>query len=173
MLVLPLAPQSAVGQAASDPVRPEDTEVWTPVPEVVTPSPAGPAVAPPSDAVILFDGTGLEEWVNARDGASAGWTVLDGILTVDKTVGDIETRRSFRDYQLHLEWRIPESISGEGQARGNSGLFLSTAGTGYEVQILDSFENSTYANGMAASYTSRPSLLRIPAVRPASGRRTT
>jgi hypothetical protein len=77
--------------------------------------------------------------------------VSDGILTVDKTVGDIETRRSFLDYQIHLEWRVPEHISGQGQGRGNSGLFMSTAGTGYEVQILDSFGNETYVNGMAGS----------------------
>jgi hypothetical protein len=76
------------------------------------------------------------------------------VLTVNKAVGNIETRRQFRNYQLHLEWRIPEGITGSGQARGNSGLFLAGTGpgdAGYELQILDSWNNSTYVNGQAAS----------------------
>jgi hypothetical protein len=140
--------------AAQDPAagaRPEDTEVWAPVPRVVTVPPMGMPVPAPSDAIILFDGTSLDAWVNARDGAPAGWIVADGAMTVNKAVGDIATRRSFRDYQLHIEWRVPDGITGEGQARGNSGLFMAMAGTGYELQILDSFENETYVNGMAGS----------------------
>ena len=68
--------------------------------------------------------------------------------------GDIETKRSFKDYQLHIEWRIPENITGSGQARGNSGVFLASTGTGdagYELQVLDSYQNKTYVNGMAGS----------------------
>ena len=140
--------------AAQDPgarPAPEDTEVWRPIPRVVTPGPAGAPAPPPADAIVLFDGTGLDQWVNARDGSAAAWPVSDSVVTVDKSVGDIRTRRSFRDYQLHLEWRVPSDVTGEGQARGNSGVFLSTSGTGYEVQILDSFENATYVNGMAGS----------------------
>lgn len=133
----------------------EDTEVWEPIPEVVRPGPdSALPVLPPADAIVLFDGEGLGGWVNVRDGAPAGWTVSDGLLTVNKDVGDIETRRRFRDYQLHLEWRIPERITGSGQNRGNSGLFLAWDGerrAGYELQILDSHQNATYVNGMAGS----------------------
>jgi hypothetical protein len=147
-LLLGLIAAPAGAQSAPPP---EETEIWEPVPRVVTPPPPGASVPAPSDAIVLFDGSDLEEWVNARDGASAGWVVADGILTVNKAVGDIETRRSFQDFQIHIEWRVPVHITGEGQARGNSGLFLASSGTGYELQILDSFENSTYVNGMAGS----------------------
>ncbi|HIF21819.1 MAG TPA: DUF1080 domain-containing protein, partial [Gemmatimonadetes bacterium] len=127
---------------------------WQPAPPVVTPGPAPVDITPPSDAIVLFGGSDLDEWVNSRDGSPAGWTVADGVVTVNKAAGDIETRRRFADYQLHIEWRIPEGITGSGQARGNSGLFLASpsgrAG-GYELQILDSYENETYVNGMASS----------------------
>lgn len=150
---------AAVGSAAAqvDPasaVRPEHTEVWQPVPPVVAPGLAPTGVTPPADAVALFVGGGLAEWVNTGGGGPAGWRVSDGQLFVDKTAGNIETRRRFRDYQLHIEWRVPAGISGTGQARGNGGLFLASTGAGdrgYELQILDSFENETYVNGMAGS----------------------
>ena len=133
--------------------RPQDTEVWEPEPKVITPGPAATAAAP-SDAVILFDGTNLDQWVSVKDKSPAGWKVADGVITVDKSTGNIETKRSFRNYQLHLEYRIPEGITGEGQARGNSGLFLASTGpgdAGYELQIMDSYNNKTYVNGMAGS----------------------
>lgn len=134
--------------------KPEDTEQWTPVPPKVNPV-APASAAAPSDAIILFNGKNLDEWVSNVDRSKpAGWTVKSGILTVNKTVGNIETKRSFGSYQLHLEWRIPANISGTGQARGNSGLFLASLGKGdpgYELQILDSYENQTYVNGMAGS----------------------
>ena len=148
-------------QAAPTQPRPEDTEQWSPEPRIVTP---GPAVAapPPSDAVILFDGTDLGEWVSVKDGSPAQWTVADGAFTVRKGTGNIETKRRFTDYQLHLEWRIPPGIQGSGQGRGNSGLFLASTGkgdAGYELQILDSFDNKTYVNGQAGSlYKQSPSL---------------
>lgn len=140
---------------AQDRPRPEDTEVWDPVPPVVTGSPTAGLPAP-SDALMLFDGTGLAEWVNVRDGAPAGWVVEDGVATVNKQTGDIRTRRTFGSYQLHLEYRIPEHITGEGQGRGNSGLFMAflegdEENWGYEIQILDSYENGTYVNGMAGA----------------------
>ncbi len=150
ILALLLGLIAAPAGAQSAP-RPEDTEIWGPVPRVVTPALLDAAVSGPSDAIVLFDGSDLEQWVNARDGAPAGWVLADGILTVNKEVGDIETRRSFQDFQIHIEWRVPSHITGEGQARGNSGLFLASSGTGYELQILDSFENATYVNGMAGS----------------------
>jgi len=147
----PPAPPAAAGQKP----RPQDTEQWEPVPVVVTPGPITSA-PPPSDAIVLFDGTNLNEWVNTRDKAPAGWTVADGMFTVNKRdkVGNIETKRSFGSYQLHLEYRIPADIGGEGQSRGNSGLFLASTGGGdggYELQILDSFNNKTYVNGQGGS----------------------
>jgi hypothetical protein len=151
------APQTPAPQgAAPAPARgnPKDTEVWDPVPKTVTPGPTNGA--PPADAIVLFDGTNLDQWVSAQDKSPARWTVADGVLTVNKTsgVGNIETKRSFKDYQLHLEWRIPENITGADQARGNSGVFLASTGrgdAGYELQILDSYNNKTYSNGQAAS----------------------
>ncbi len=132
--------------------KPEETEVWTPVPPVVTPGPTDSA--PPSDAIILFDGKSEDEWVSAQDHTPAKWIVGDGVLLVAKGTGNIETRRSFKDYQLHIEWRIPENITGSSQARGNSGVFLASLGpgdAGYELQVLDSYNNATYVNGMAGS----------------------
>lgn len=154
LLAVVTAVDSAAGQAGGTRPRPEDTEVWQPVPPVVTPSPAGPMVPPPSDAIVLLGPAGLGEWINVRDSAAAGWALTDGILTVVKRAGDIQTRRRFRDYQLHIEWRIPTAITGEGQARGNSGVFLAFPGGargGYELQVLDSYGNETYVNGMAGS----------------------
>lgn len=141
----------AMGQDRAAQAQPEETEVWTPVPPVVTAPGPGIQIPAPSDAIVLFDGASLDEWVSSTDGSPAGWIVADGHMTVNKSTGDIRTRRSFRDFQIHIEWRIPDGITGEGQARGNSGLFLSTAGTGYELQILDSYQNETYVNGMAGS----------------------
>jgi hypothetical protein len=132
--------------------RPEDTEVWQPVPKVVTPG--ADCGRPPSDAIVLFDGKNLDAWVSAKDKSPAKWIVADGVMTVNKAAGGIETRRSFRDYQLHVEWKIPENITGSGQARGNSGVFLASTGPddgGYELQVLDSYQNQTYVNGMAGS----------------------
>jgi Domain of Unknown Function (DUF1080) len=131
--------------------KPEDTEIWQPVPKVVTP--ATDCNAPPSDAIILFDGKNLDQWVSAKDKSPAKWIVADGVVTVNKAAGDIETKRSFRDYQLHVEWKVPENVTGSGQARGNSGVFLAANGpdSGYELQVLDSYGNSTYVNGMAGS----------------------
>jgi hypothetical protein len=141
--------------------KPEETEQWEPVPLRVAPGVDGSAA--PSDAIVLFDGRNLDEWVMTNDRSPARWRVENGTLVVDKAFGNIETRRLFKDYQLHLEWRIPADITGEGQARGNSGLFLASTGSddhGYEIQILDSWENRTYVNGQAASiYKQNPPLV--------------
>jgi hypothetical protein len=133
---------------------PEDTEFYQPVPAVVTP--AANFAAAPSDAVVLFDGKDTQQWVAAKDSTTpADWDVHDGVMTVKKGgVGNIQTRQKFKDYQLHVEWKIPASIAGEGQARGNSGLFLASTGpgdAGYELQILDNYNNKTYTNGMLGS----------------------
>jgi hypothetical protein len=145
-------PPAQPGAAQASRGRPEDTEVYEPVPPVVTPG--ATAAAPPSDAIVLFDGKNLDEWISQRDKSPAQWTVADGVLTVNKQSGNIETKRSFKDYQLHIEWRIPEGITGSGQSRGNSGVFLASTGSGdagYELQVLDSYENKTYVNGQAGS----------------------
>ena len=132
---------------------PKLTELYTPVPKVVTPGKT--CSDAPSDAVVLFDGKNLDQWRSVNDTtAPAKWIVSDGILTVKKGSGNIETKQSFLDYQLHIEWRIPENITGSGQARGNSGVFLASVGPGdmgYELQVLDNYKNETYVNGQAGS----------------------
>ena len=153
LLFLTFTATAAISQQPAP--KPEDTEVWQPEPKVVTPGTT--CTAAPSDAVILFDGKNLDQWVSAAEkdrGAPAKWTVADGVLTVDKTVGNIETKRAFKNYQLHIEWKIPENVAGSGQLRGNSGVFLASTGpgdAGYELQVLDSYNNKTYVNGQAAS----------------------
>ncbi|WP_340103969.1 3-keto-disaccharide hydrolase [Rhodohalobacter sp. 8-1] len=123
--------------------EPELTEDWTPVEYSVETG------APPSDAIVLFDGTDLDEWTSAADdGGNAAWRVEDGAMTVVPGSGNIKTRRGFGDVQLHIEWRTPEEIEGDGQGRGNSGVFLQEM---YEVQVLDSWDNETYSNGQAGS----------------------
>ena len=133
---------------------PAATEIWEPVPPVVEPRRSMNPGPPPDDAIVLFDGDDLEEWIDVADGTPAGWVVADDVLTVDKAAGNIGTRRHFGSFELHLEWRVPPDISGSGQSRGNSGLFLASTGpgdAGYELQILDSYGNATYVNGMAGS----------------------
>jgi hypothetical protein len=158
LLFVTLAASALAQQPEPKPApKPEDTEVWQPEPKIVTPG-ATPTAAP-SDAIILFDGKNLDEWVSAQDhdkdrNAPAKWTVAAGILTVDKPSGNIETKRTFKNYQLHIEWKIPENVAGSGQLRGNSGVFLASTGpgdAGYELQVLDSYNNKTYVNGQAAS----------------------
>ena len=145
--------------------KPADTEQWTPVPPVIDPgAPASDRhAAPPGDAIVLFDGRNLDAWVSTRDKSPAGWTLADGIVTVKKAAGNIETRQSFRSYQLHLEYRVPANVTGSGQGRGNSGVFLASTGpgdAGYELQILDSYQNTTYVNGQAGSlYKQHPPLV--------------
>lgn len=145
------AAQDGPAQNGAKP-KPEDTEVWSPVPPRVVPPAAN---RPPSDAIVLFDGHDASQWEsNVRPGQPAGWTIADGVLTVKKGSGNIRTRRSFTDYQLHLEWRVPANLPGTGQGKGNSGLFLASTGpgdAGYELQILDCADNKTYVNGQAAS----------------------
>jgi hypothetical protein len=130
----------------------EETEIYSPVPPKVTPGAAFRDA--PSDAIILFDGRNLDQWVNTKDSASATWIVADGAMTVNKNTGDIQTRAVFKDYQLHIEYRIPANITGSGQARGNSGIFLAAlpwGAGGYELQVLDNYDNPTYVNGQAGS----------------------
>jgi hypothetical protein len=155
------AQQSGLGTGAKP--KPEDTEVWGPEPRIVTP--AKSLGGPPSDAIILFDGKNLDEWVSAQDQTPARWFVQDGTLLVNKEkgVGNIETKRRFTNYQLHVEFKIPTNITGSSQARGNSGIFLASTGPGddgYELQVLDSYNNKTYVNGQAGSiYKQNPPMV--------------
>jgi len=114
-------------------------------PRMVTPGPA-PGAAP-SDAIVLFDGSDLSRW-EADRGGPAQWTVADGAMQVKPKAGGIHTKQAFGSVQLHVEWATPSVVKGEGQGRGNSGVFLMRQ---YEVQVLDSFENVTYFHGQAAA----------------------
>ena len=140
VLVLGIVVGPASAQEEGDPTL---TEVWEPIPPAVDP---GDATRPPSDAIVLFDGRDLAAW-QGRDGEAA-WIVADGAVTVAPGAGDIRTRQAFGDVQLHVEWRTPTTIEGEGQERGNSGVYLMSR---YEIQVLDSFESRTYSNGQAGS----------------------
>jgi hypothetical protein len=163
LLVAPVAAAAQDGKA-----KPEDTEQWSPAVPVVIPGKSDTA-SPPSDAIVLFDGTSLDHWETVDDGSPARWTVADGIMTVAKKAGNIQTRKSFGSYQLHLEYRIPANITGKGQARGNSGLFLASTGPGdkgYELQILDSYQNDTYVNGQAGAIYKQYPPLANPVRRP-------
>ena len=146
-----LAGSTCVAQAPER-MKPEATEIYSPVPPVVT---AGASFGDaPSDAIVLFDGKNLDQWVNSKDSTAAKWTLADNAMTVNKSVGDIQTRSSFTDYQLHIEYRIPANITGSGQARGNSGIFLAAlpwGAGGYELQVLDNYKNTTYVNGQVGS----------------------
>lgn len=120
------------------------TELWEPVPRGVE---AGLGASPPSDAIVLFDGTDLSQWEPVRSD-SPGWRQDEDAFVVVPGSGNLRTRQSFDDVQLHVEWRTPAEIVGDSQDRGNSGIFLMER---YEVQVLDSFQNPTYPNGQAAS----------------------
>ena len=144
--LLLFAASAVCAAALADSPRPEDTEVWEPVPKHVTPG-ARPSEAP-SDAIVLFDGKTLDGWESV-EGKPAEWIVANGALTVAPGTGDIRTKEKFGDVQLHIEWRTPQlPPEKKGQDRGNSGVFLQEL---YEVQVLDTFENRTYSNGQAGS----------------------
>lgn len=130
-------------QSSNDLPPPEDTEIWEPEPQVISP---GIPSAMPTDAIVLFDGNDLSKWTG-RNGV-AEWTVANDAFTVKPGTGDISTVDSFGDIQLHIEWRTPTAIVGESQGRGNSGVFLMER---YEVQVLDSYQNRSYSNGQAGS----------------------
>jgi hypothetical protein len=141
---------------------PKDTEVWSPEPRRVVPAPAG---APPSDAIVLFDGADLREWVTAdAPERPPGWQVADGVLTVRGGSGDIQTRRLFTNYQLHIEWRVPAGLAGRGQARGNSGVFLASTGkgSGYEIQVLDCAGRATTSSGPRRASVPMAPCSRLP-----------
>jgi len=118
-----------------------------PQPRVVTPgtfSTQSKPGLPPSDAVMLFDGTSLDNWVSNRDGSPAKWRLGKGWMQVKRKTGDIRSKTEFGSCQLHVEFREPTKIKGEGQGRGNSGVFLMGC---YEIQVLDCYQNPTYPDG--------------------------
>ncbi|MDP9206798.1 MAG: DUF1080 domain-containing protein [Gemmatimonadota bacterium] len=114
-------------------------------PPIITPGKTN--ADPPSDAIVLFGGKDLSRW-RGKDGVPAKWTIRDGYIEVGAGAGDITTVDKFGDVQLHIEWATPALPKGEGQERGNSGVFLMER---YEVQVLDSYDNKTYYHGQAAS----------------------
>jgi len=149
LVVLGAVAALSLGAAAQD----KPSEAWQihdlnrPMAPVITPGPAGPPVPPPCDAVVLFDGKDLSKWTDAK-GQPARWKVENGYFEVVPKTGDIRTVQGFGDCQLHVEWMAPSPAKGEGQDRGNSGVFLMGL---YEVQVLDCYNNKTYADGQTAA----------------------
>ena len=144
-----LASAQPVPAAALDLPPPASlTEVWEPVPTVIS----APANRPPSDAIVLFDGTSLDAWEPVRKGGHS-WKIEDDAMVIVPTKApaqpfDQRTKRAFGDIQLHLEFRTPAKVEGKGQGRGNSGIFFMGL---YELQVLDSHENRTYSNGQVGA----------------------
>jgi len=133
---------------------PEDTEVWEPEPIVINAVKTG---SPPSDAIILFDGSDLLNWKNSKSGKTANWTINNDKSMTIKQDGGIETVEEFGSIQFHIEWKSPKDVKGNGQGRGNSGVIFQRR---FEIQILDSYNNRTYSNGQAASvYKQYPPLV--------------
>jgi hypothetical protein len=156
LLALLLSAGYTFAQLQPNKQTPESSEIWEPVPPIVTPgtySPSTAGTSAPSDAIILFDGKNLDQWVankgynptNSTDPLL--WPVKDGVLYSGKTSSAM-TKQQFGDMQLHLEFQTPAKVEGSGQGRGNSGVFLQGR---YEVQVLDNYENATYVNGMVGS----------------------
>jgi Domain of Unknown Function (DUF1080) len=145
-LVAAASAAAALLGTAQDPREYKSGVVW-PEPPVITPGQDG---GPPSDAVVLFDGKDLSKWVGGEK-----WPIKDGYATSAR--GDIKTKDSFGDIQLHLEFATPAEAKGRGQGRGNSGVYLMER---YEVQILDSYQNNTYFDGQCgAVYKQHPPLV--------------
>lgn len=130
-----------------EPTKPKATEFYEPKVPQVTPGKNG---SPPSDAIVLFDGTSFDGWVSSKDETSpAPWYLNDdGSMTVADRTGDIQTKQKFGDMQLHIEWRSPLPVQRDNQNRGNSGIFISGL---YEIQVLDQNDNPTYVNGQVGS----------------------
>lgn len=127
-------------------MKPGMTEIMEP--EVTIVQPGSTDKNAPSDAIVLFNGSDINsEWSDAQ-GNSSKWVVKDGELLCVKGSGIIKTKRKFDNFQLHIEWKAPSEVSGDGQGRGNSGVYLQEL---YEVQVLDSYNNRTYRHGQAGS----------------------
>ena len=137
------APAAPAPALAPELPPPQLTEVWSPVPKVVS----APLGAAPSDATVLLNGRNLDAWESIK-GGPAKWRLDGDTMVVTPGTGAIQTKASFGDVQLHLEFRTPAEVKGESQGRGNSGVFFMGI---YEVQVLDSYNNPTYVNGQAGS----------------------
>jgi len=158
LLGMTLSAQAPPGNRAAELQKWPVHDEARPMPPVVDPGPAGPSAPVPADAVVLFDGKDLSGWTTAK-GAPAKWLVKDGYMEAVKGAGSIQTVRGFGDCQLHVEWATPAPAVGSGQDRGNSGVFLMNT---YEVQVLDSYQSKTYADGMAAAlYGHYPPLVNV------------
>lgn len=157
---------AAFAQVQPTKQTPESSELWEPVPPIITPGTASPnasGLTAPSDAVVLFDGKNLDNWVSGKDGSAAKWTVADNCITVAKGAGDIKTKQEFGDYQMHIEFRTPAVVEGTGQGRGNSGIFMQDR---YELQVLDNYQNPTYVNGQVGSIYKQIIPMANPARKP-------
>jgi hypothetical protein len=137
-------------------MKPEMTEIWEPAVKVITPGKTNSA--PPSDAIILFDGNNMDQWVSQNDiSKPSPWKIVNDQIEVVPNSGGIQTKMKFGDCQLHIEFSAPDIVEDQGQGRGNSGVFLQNR---YELQVLDSYNNRTYANGQAGSiYKDHPPLV--------------
>jgi hypothetical protein len=138
-------------------MKPEMTEIWEPEVKVITP--AAKLGEAPSDAIILFDGKNMDQWESQKDASKPSpWKIVDkDYMEVVQGSGAIQTKMKFGDCQLHIEWSAPDVVLDGGQARGNSGVFFQNR---YELQVLDSYKNRTYANGQAGSiYKDHPPLV--------------
>jgi hypothetical protein len=156
-VVVSTKPVAAPQEAKQDtwlrwrPLRWKPNDRSRPLPPIITPGTASTqthAGVPPSDGIVLFNGQDLSNWEAVKGGAPAKWTVGNGYFVVAPGTGDIRTKQAFGDYQLHVEWASPSPPKGKDQDRGNSGIFLHGL---YEIQVLDSYENVTYADGEAAA----------------------
>lgn len=163
MLVLALLGCGAQGVFSQEEskMKPKETEDWSRIPEVVEP---GRKTKAPSDAIVLFNGKNLDQWVKTgAENEAAAWKVSGKTMKVVHGVGGIKTKQNFGDCQLHIEWQSPKKDVREGkkgQGCGNSGIFLMDR---YEVQVLNNYDNETYYNGMAGSIYKQ----HIPLVNPA------
>ena len=165
----------ALAQPEPNKQTPESTEIWEPVPPVVTPgtfSANTSGTTPPSDAIVLFDGKNTDQWVAIKGYSPANWEkinegplkwpVTDGIMYSTKGFS-ARSKKEFNDFQLHMEFKTPEKVEGNSQGRGNSGVFLQGR---YELQVLDNYNNPTYVDGMVGSIYKQAIPLANPSRKP-------
>jgi Domain of Unknown Function (DUF1080) len=173
-LSLLLAAGMAVAQLQPTKQTPESTEIWEPVPPVITPGMTGPSatgISAPSDAIVLFDGKNADAWVAVKGYSPQAWATNEGPLKWPIEAGVLystkgftaRSKQEFGDIQLHLEFKTPEKVEGTGQGRGNSGVFLQGR---YELQILDNYQNATYVDGMVGSVYKQAIPLANPSRKP-------
>ena len=170
-----MAVMTAQAQNEQPKQNPQSSEIWEPVPPVITPGMPGPTATgttAPSDAIVLFDGRNTDQWVAIKGYAPSAWEntnegplkwpITDGVLYSTKGFS-ARSKQEFGDFQLHLEFKTPEKIEGTGQGRGNSGIFLQGR---YEIQVLDNYQNPTYVNGMVGSVYKQAIPLANPSRKP-------